>query len=169
MDNTDNNLFRVSVLATARETQVRFPQQQLKPKLYSRTVSDPATAAAAAGGERQVHWEVGVDMRKVPLGETVDVMYEHTSPGRFLRDGIGSPTLTFHVEIETVELTRWLLLPEGKGYSNFQLIRYPYGKPEAAENVPLVNRFLAEDSTILAFKLLALKPGYTYETTRFYQ
>ena len=31
--------------------------------------------------------------------------------------------------------------------------------------LPIVTEFLAEDYTILAFKLLALKPGYTYEVS----
>jgi len=162
IDNKDNNTFRVSVLAVSPDTQVRFPAQELNPKLYSRTVSD-------AGGERQVHWEIGADFRKVPPGDTVDVIYEHTSPGKFLRNASGGTSLTFDVEVETVELTRWLLLPEGKEYRTFQMIRYPIGKPEAAENVELVTRFLAEDSSILAFKLLALKPGYTYEMTWLYR
>ena len=49
------------------------------------------------------------------------------------------------------------------------MIRYETGKPEATENVKLVTEYLADDSTILAFKLLALKPGYTYEITWFYR
>jgi hypothetical protein len=49
------------------------------------------------------------------------------------------------------------------------LIRYPIGKPDASEHVDLVTRFLADDNTILAFKLLALKPGYTYEMTWSYR
>lgn len=163
VENADNHAFRVSVLAVSPETQVLFPPQRLTPKLYSRTVS------SSASGERQVHWEVGVDFRKVPAGDMVDVIYEHTSPGKFLRDGIGSTTLGFEVEVETIELTRWILLPTGKEYQSFQLIRYPTGKPEAAEHVKVVTQFVAEDNTILAFKLLALKPGYTYEIKWFYR
>ncbi len=36
LDNAANNDFRVSVLALSPETQIRFPPQQLSPKLYSR-------------------------------------------------------------------------------------------------------------------------------------
>ena len=85
-----------------------------------------------------------------------------------MRDGVGSTTLAFDVEAETVELSRWLLLPQGKAYRSFQLIRYETGKPETAENVKVVTEYLADDFTILAFKLLALKSGYTYEITWFY-
>jgi hypothetical protein len=77
--------------------------------------------------------------------------------------------LTFEVEAETVELTRWLLLPRGRKYESFQLIRYETGKPETPEKVNIVTRYLAEDETILAFKLLSLKAGYTYELTWYYR
>jgi hypothetical protein len=105
----------------------------------------------------------------VPAGDAVDLIYEHLSPGEFLRHGGASTTLAFEVEAETIELNRWLLLPEGKAYRNFQLIRYETAKPGAAENVKIVTEYLAEDSTILAFKLLSLKAGYTYEITWFYR
>ena len=68
-----------------------------------------------------------------------------------------------------MELTRWLLLPQGREYRTFQLIRYKTGKPEVAENVKIVTEYLADDYTILAFKLLSLEAGYTYEITWFYQ
>ena len=60
-------------------------------------------------------------------------------------------------------------MPEGKEYRTFQLIRYKTGKPETTENVKVTTEYLAEDHTILAFKLLSLKAGYTYEVTWFYR
>jgi predicted acylesterase/phospholipase RssA len=154
--------FRISVMALSPQTQVRFPVQQLQPRLYSR-VLDSATTA------KQIHWEVGADFAKVPAGNWVDLIYEQLSPGLFLRDGVGSTTLTFETEAETVELTRWLLMPRGTEYRAYKLIRYATGKPETAENVDVATEYLADDFTILAFKLLALKAGYTYEITWFYR
>jgi hypothetical protein len=54
-------------------------------------------------------------------------------------------------------------LPKGKEYQSYHLIRYPTDKPELTENVRVVTEYLADDFTILAFKLLSLKAGYTYE------
>jgi hypothetical protein len=162
-ENKQNNLFRVSVLALSPETQVRFPPQQLKPKLYSQVMEN------SRRGQKLTHWEAGVDFQKVPAGDAVDFIYEYSSPGLFLRDGVDSTALTFEVEAETVEVTRWLLLPQGKEYRNWQLVRYQTGKPEIAENVKVVTEYLAEDYTILAFKLLSLKAGYTYEITWTYR
>ena len=162
-DHASSNNFRVSVLATSPDTRVRFPAQQIAPKLYSQPVDAPA------GGEKLIHYWVGADFQKVPGGESVDIMYEHMSPGFFLRSGIESTTLAFEVEAETIELTRWLLLPKGREYRNFQLIRYETGKPESTEKCNIVTEYLADDSTILAFKLLSLKGGYTYELTWYYR
>lgn len=112
---------------------------------------------------------IGADFRKVPPGDSVDLVYEHMSPGLFLRNGMGSTTLSFEIEVETVELTRWLLMPRGREYHSYQLIRHPTGKPEATEHVKVVTEYLADDYTILAFKLLALKPSFTYEITWSYR
>lgn len=162
-ENKENNLFRISVLAVSPKTQVRFPPQLLHPTLHSRGV------AASSGGERQIHWEVHADFTKVSAGESVDIIYEHISPGLFVRERSGVATLAFDVEVETVELNRWLLLPEGTEFRDYRLIRYEMGKPETAEEVNVVTRYLAEDYSILAFKLLALKPGYTYELAWYYR
>ena len=162
-DNLDKNLFRVSVLALSPETQVRFPTQLLKPQLYSREL-EPSPR-----GERLTKWVVGADFSKVPPGDSVDLSYEHLSPGLFVREGAGASTLSFDVEAETVELSRWLLLPLGKEYRNYQLIRYRTGRPETPENVKVVTQYLAGDSSILAFKLLSLQAGYTYEITWSYE
>ena len=115
------------------------------------------------------HFEVGADFRKVPAGDSVDIIYEHLSPGRFLTNGLDSTAFTFDVEVETVELTRWLLMPEDQKYRNFRIIRWETGKPELPEAVHIVTEYLADDSTILAFKLLSLNAGYTYELTWYYQ
>jgi hypothetical protein len=115
-----------------------------------------------------VHWTVGVDLRRVPPGDFVELIYEHISPGVFVTEGMSSNTLSFGVEAPTVELTRWLLMPEGKKYKNFQLIRYKTGDPDNAESVKLATEYLPGDKDILAFKLLALDAGYTYELSWFY-
>jgi len=162
-ENTDNFDFGVSVLAYSPETRVRFPAQQLKPTVHS------LGAGTSPSGEKLVRWQVSADFRKVPSGETVDIIYEHLSPGLFLRDSAESISLAFEVETETIELTRWLLLPQGKEYRNYRLIRYQTGKPETAESVRVVTEYLSEDYSILAFKLLALKAGYTYEVSSSYR
>jgi len=161
-ENTTNNLFTVSVLATSPNTLVRFPSQLLPPRLLAHNLTAPDSA-------KLVKWFVQADFTKITPGESVDLVYEHESPGLFVRENNGAATLSFDVEVETVELTRWLLLPEATQFREYRLIRYETGKPETAEEVNAVTRYLSNDYTVLAFKLLALKPGYTYELTWFYR
>jgi hypothetical protein len=42
-------------------------------------------------------------------------------------------------------------------------------KPEMVEAVNVVTEYMAADMTILAFKLLSVKPGYRYEILWFYE
>lgn len=162
-ENTASNHFAISVLAVSPKTQVRFPPQRLTPTLHTRS------GQASTSGERRIHWEVHADFTRIPPGESVDIVYEHLSPGLFVQQGSGAASLTFDIEVETVELNRWLLLPAGKEYRDYRLIRHETGKPETADDVKVVTEYLAEDYSILAFKLLALKPGYTYELTWYYR
>jgi hypothetical protein len=43
------------------------------------------------------------------------------------------------------------------------------GKPGTVEAVRGFTEYLAEDSSILAYKLMSVKAGYTYEVTWFYR
>src|SRR5262249_47121570 len=74
-DNTANNLFSASVLAQSPKTQVRFPPQVLTPTLFlhmRQTAPDSA---------QELRWQVHADFTRIPPGESVDIMYEHQSPG----------------------------------------------------------------------------------------
>jgi hypothetical protein len=61
------------------------------------------------------------------------------------------------------------LLPRKGEYREFRISRHETGKPEKTEAARLVTEYLAEDFTILAFKLLALKGGWTYVVTWIYK
>jgi hypothetical protein len=120
-------------------------------------------------GERQCRWHANWNFDKVPAGEYVDLIYEHYSPAVFLRREDGSTSVAIHMQADTAEVTRWILMPEGKEYKNFRILRYPTGKPEKAEPVKVVSEYLADDYTILAYKLLSAKAGDTYEVRWYYK
>src|SRR5215207_5393966 len=93
---SSNNNFRISVLAISPDTQVRFPAQQLQPKLYSRNLTDRMSREPLPRDNLR-YWAVGADFSKLPAGESVDIMYEHSSPGLFLHGGLNSTSLAFDV------------------------------------------------------------------------
>ncbi len=142
---------------------MRFPPQKLRPNLRVSNMENTAS------GEKQSRWQVTWNLAKVPAGEYVDLMYEHYSPALFMRREDGTSSVAFHMTTDTAEVTRWFLMPEGKEYKNFRILRYPNGRPQMMEVVPVVTEYLADDSTILAYKLLSTKAGYTYEVTWYYK
>src|SRR5258706_11496353 len=99
--NRDHHAFRVSVLALAPETQVQFPAQELRPRLYAQD------AGINALGQKLIHWTVGIDLGRLPPGDSAEIIYEHLSPGKFVAEGMSSNTLSFTVEAPTVVLTLW--------------------------------------------------------------
>jgi predicted acylesterase/phospholipase RssA len=159
---TGNNVYRFPSLVTSCLLQVRFPPQELQPKLRVHREGMGAT------GEKSCRWEIWVNCEKVMPGDLFEILEEHLSPGEFVHDNGNSATLTFEPLAKTGELTRWILMPEGREYKSHRLVRYEKGKPETMELFKFATEYLAANYSILAFKLLALEPGYVYELTWYY-
>lgn len=155
--------FRIFLLPSTPEAQVRFPPQVAPGRARIAKLAD------SQAGQEEYRWEAVFDLKNVPAGEYVDLIVEHRSLGEFLHGDKDSTTLSFEIQGDTAEVTRWLLLPEGHEYRDFRVVRHKSGQPESAEKVNLVTEYLADDYTILAYKLLSVPAGYTYEVTWFYK
>lgn len=156
-DNTSNNLFRLILVPTSPQTALRFPAQTLHPTLKMCDLENTGS------GQGECQWEVSFDFKHIAPGEFVDLFKEEHSPGHYLRGNHDTLILPFRIQAETAELTMWILMPQGKEYKSYRIIRHLTDKPSSVEKVRIVTEYLAEDFTILAFKLLSLKAGYTYE------
>jgi predicted acylesterase/phospholipase RssA len=155
----ENNVFRMGVLASSPQTQVRFPLQDVQHHLRMSKLE----------GNKRYELQASWDFQSVPIGEYVDLVYEHYSPALFLRRGENSTSLAIPIYADTAEVTRWFLLPEGKEYKSFRILQYETGKPQTAEVARVVTQYLATDSSILAYKMLSAKTGYTYDVTWYYK
>lgn len=156
-ENKEANLFRLRIFPTSAKVEVRFPPQQLQPKLRMSTAEGPVNA------EKKYAWEVSFDFQKVPAGDAADLIIEYLCPEQFMDSSETAANLPLDIQAKTAELTLWVFMPEGKEYRNFHLIRHTLGKLEKVEAVKVITEYLAKDYTILAFTLLSLEPGYTYE------
>lgn len=116
--------------------------------------------AASLEGKSLHVYEIAFDLSKVFALDVVDLpvemLFREPPPAEL------NSTFMF-VDAETELLTCWLLFPEGKQYENFELMRYPTGKPGERERVVPANLLNSVDGQILAFALLGLKPDYIYE------
>jgi hypothetical protein len=148
---------------TSPTASVRLPPQRLTPKLV---ISRPETLPS---GEKVCEWRISVDCSRVPEGEFIDLIYEFYSPGQYVRRGEGSTSMAFRKTADVAEATRWFLMPAGREYRDFRVIRYETANPEKAEPVNIVTEYLADDYSVLAYKLMSLKAGYTYEVIWHYK
>jgi hypothetical protein len=60
-------------------------------------------------------------------------------------------------------------MPRGMEYDRFRITRHQPGRPETAENFRPVTEYLADDFTIIAFKLVGLEAGWVYEVSWVYK
>lgn len=149
-------VLRVQLEPNSPHLDARFPPQQLQPTLRKSKCPE---------GKPGAHlWELSVDFRSMLPNESVDVLVEYFS-NEDLHQGAdgGGCSLDFAVQAQTAEKSFWVLMPQGKEYHSYRLVRYQAGKPETAEGLLPVSDYMEGDFTILAFKLLSLSPGYTYE------
>jgi predicted acylesterase/phospholipase RssA len=156
-DNTDNEIFRMGALSTHPKAQIRFPTQQLVPKLSM------MKTAESLGSEKLRRFEISADFKRVPPGDVVDLIYEHYSPGLFLQRSDNATTLTYPIEVDTAEMTRWFMMPRGHDYKSWRVLEYETGKPGTVEPLKVHTEYLADDNSILAFKLLSVKGGMTHD------
>lgn len=163
VENTDNDIFRVIALVSHPDSQFRFPPQRFQPKLQ-RTIEEKPTSH-----EKSARFEISVDLSKAPTGQVVDVIYEHDSPGAFVQRGEVSTTIAFQSDFDAAEATRWFMMPRSKEYRSFQILRYETGKAGTAEVVKGLTEYLADDYSIIAYKMASVKAGYTFEVTWFYK
>jgi hypothetical protein len=141
----------------------RWPTAQVEVRTLNNRVPavirrshEPALADSAA-----VHvFEVVFDLSKLPPQEAVDLPIEFMSrqPAAGAAD-----SATFYVDDETGLVSCWLLLPEGRQYENFDLLRYYDENARVPERVTPAYNYDTLEGRVLAFALLNVKPGFTYE------
>jgi predicted acylesterase/phospholipase RssA len=162
-ENTTNNLFRLVLLPTSPKTETRFPPQQFPAKVRMSEVKN------SVPGQEECRWEASFDFEHLPPGDFADLVIEELSPGQYLDRKRSGSGLTFRIQAPTAELTTWILMPRGKEYENFRISRHQPGKPETAENFRPVTEYLADDFTIIAFKLVGLEAGWEYDVSWIYK
>ena len=119
--------------------------------------------------EKDCQWEVDYNFKEVPAGEFRDLVFESQAPGLVLERREYSTGLSFDLPLEAYELTFWVLMPTGREYQDWRIYRHKKGETDSLEAVKAVTEYWAGNSTILAFKLLTVKPGYSYEILWYYK
>jgi predicted acylesterase/phospholipase RssA len=152
-DHAASSLFSARLILSGSVGEVRFPPQQLQGRV---------TKTALKDGEKY-RWEALFDFAKVPLGKSVELFIEVQSPGLFLQGTESGTGLTFLIDAETAEINQWVLMPKDHDYKQYRYTFYKRNQPETAKDGTFTTQYLSADSSILAFKLLSLEPGYDHD------
>ncbi len=151
-------LFHVRLILLG-EGEARFPAgQTLQGRVVKNLLED-----------NTYRWDAIFDFTRTPPGTPVDLVIELQAPGAFLKGSNSTTGMSFAIEAETAELAQWVLMPKRRDYKNFRYVYYKKGEPETAKEGSFYTRYLAEDHSILAFKILAMDPGYEHEIFWNYQ
>ena len=121
-------------------------------------------------GEKLVHWEIGADFEKVPAGDSVDIIYEHLSPGLFLREGVGFIHAGIRCRGGNGRADAVAAAARGQRVSHLSVDSLPDGKARGRRERE--GRHRVSGRRLLRFwrlSCLSLKAGYTYEITWFYR
>jgi predicted acylesterase/phospholipase RssA len=162
-DAPETSFFYLNLMPIDLNAGMRFPPQELTPSLRRGNLAD-----VGAGG-RTCLWQVAYDFRQVPPGEIVDLLVEYYSPGSYLQRSENGTALPLAIRTSTAELTLWIMMPMDREYKGWGIVRYPKTKPENVERVKPVTEYLADNYSILAFKLLSVKPDFVYEVQWLYK
>lgn len=160
---TGSDVLRVTSIVSNPDAQFRFPPQQFHPQLRRMVIESPNSR------EKTAEFEVSVDLSRAPVGQICDVIYEHRSAANFVQRGEISTTIAFRSDFDAAEVTRWFLMPSGREYRSFQIHRYEIGKPGSTEVVKEYTEILANEASIIAYKMASVKAGHMYEVTWFYK
>jgi hypothetical protein len=156
------SIFRIPLLAVSPEMSVRFPPQALEGTLSVCHEDKPDS-------QKSARWEASYDFHTVAAGDNMELFVQYHTLGEFLKRREHGSSFTFETFLPTDDLFLWVLMPENQPYAGFNITRHPDGRPEKTEPVKVVTEYLAADYTVLAFKLQAVQPGYTYTVSWFYK
>jgi len=157
----------LELFPVASDAQVRFPPQNLQPKLFK-----TPDAPGLMPGERTCIWGATYDFTGVPRGQIEELRTIAQSPGLSLGRTWTGGHLDFHILSDTAQLSMWILMPIGKNYVSWLLTRTHKevkGKPVEVEAVRPIQEFGATDLTIIGFQLVSLKPGDSYVVSWTYE
>jgi predicted acylesterase/phospholipase RssA len=119
----------------------------------------PVTIKRVSGPGQPPHLEVHLDLPEVPAGQTVPVELTASLESDVLARGRMPFTLRYPADLVTV----WMLFPENHPYHAYRLVRYPEGKPEAAE--PMAPRYTIDHpyGALIGWSVIQPTPGTVYE------
>ena len=149
--------FRIQQFSQTNEVTVRSSSFDLDPVLRVAPV-------VSKMGEKGYSYEAEFDLSSVPTGDDFAVGFELSTLGIQGRKD-NDRRLSFPIIAPTDVATMWVLLPEGKGYRDLQLVMFDRDRPSVVESVEPTYRFDMADGSLFGWMVVAPRENHTYECT----
>ncbi len=120
-------VLRLNEQSTDRDLRVRSPSSDLRPR-FSREIASPEDPANAFA------WQVAFDLSNIPRGEMTDVIIETLDP-RAASDADLEPVINAEITGTPGVLTLMVLLPNGRPFSDYWVLRTDPEQPAVVEKV----------------------------------
>jgi hypothetical protein len=147
---------RMQSLWNSEDVLIRCQSSELKPVVRRCPLDEN-------GQPDRYLWEVQLDFTNVAVGETAHLVVE-----TMIQDHSHDPEFDqkewwrYQVDGSPELATSWILLPEHRRYTNFNLVRYDYQKSERVTIVQPTRQSVIRHGTILNWAVLHPDPEVTY-------
>lgn len=150
----DNPYFRFQTAALDEEIQIASRNDELRPLLERMPTVDG-----------QFRWQLSFDMRSVPVEQEVDVVTDAIVSADVLSQAADEGRLWFTIPAETGLAKVWILMPEGRPYTSFQITKHDLDNPEAVQEVVATDKVELPLGSLITFQLVSPEENNRYECT----
>lgn len=114
-------------------------------------------------GENLYRWELCLDLSHLPLGSNTEIVTRAKLPRALAANYADEGRFNFTVPTSTGLMQVWILMPEGRNYSLFEVSSHPIGKPELSEVIVPAATVKVTLESVVTFRLINPEPNRRYE------
>lgn len=151
-EGTNNSVLRLQVDSEKDLFKAECKSVVLNPKLYRMKLD-----------EGKYRWELRLDFARVPIGGHVDVQFRASLPPESAQTFGNEAHFDFSVMTKTGLIQIWLFMPEGREFGNFEVVSYPFGKPELTQVVVPSALVGVASESVITFRLINPNANHRYE------
>ena len=151
-DSPENTILRLQRDLRTESYQIDCKSQRLNPRLLRMDF-----------GDGLYRWELQLDFTHIPMGSHADVVNQLILPSELANVFGDEGRFRFDVRMKTGLLQVWLLMPEDREYSLFEVSSHPIEHPERSEVVVPAGVVDVAAGNVAAFRLIDPEPDRRYE------
>ncbi len=147
-----NSTIRFQSVSSDETLQFACRSTELKPRIARQPLEDG-----------RFRWQISLDMRSVPIEHEVDIVSDVIIPAESITGETNEAELGFSIPAETGLAKVWILMPEGRPYTGFEITKHKIGEEDAAEEVVPTDKVELPLGSLITFQLASPEHNFRYE------